>query len=114
MPNEVFILRHGREHFDFLPRTYVLPEDTEALKDVMRNSDRSFFMIFLPSTSLKSVLCTCGTFKELLYKKFLISNHVSGKWLYQPPSIHLPAELRQMCMQKKELTKAYLKNSLPF
>ena len=41
MPNEVFILRHGREHFDFLPCTYVLPEDTEALKDAMRNSDRS-------------------------------------------------------------------------
>ena len=41
MPNEVFILRHGREHFDFLPRTYVLPEDAEELKDVLRNSDRS-------------------------------------------------------------------------
>ena len=44
MPNEVFILRHGREHFDFLPRTYVLPEDAEELKDVMRNSDRSSYL----------------------------------------------------------------------
>ena len=56
----------GPEHYDFLPKTYVLPEDTEELQNAMENSARLKFYenLNISNTSYK-VQTSLGVENEL-------------------------------------------------